>query len=278
MALCRKLKAEIAKEYGQGEIDMKRFLKAIRYVRRQVRRLYDLPALRHYGITYYKKRVGTHTFSVPVYAEHRPAARSIIGGVLYEPDTHRLVEELMRHRPGDMVHAGTFFGDMLPSFSAKCGGCVYAFEPVLENYILAKLTLQANNLKNVFLMNCGLGAKFGTAYIDVGSPWFHRGGSSKISDQGQPTSLMPIDSLGLTDVSIIQLDVEGFELPALEGARATIERCLPYILIEDNFENCSPFLAELNYVVAGTVPGLSLWAPKGELSDGLGRLVEQVLH
>jgi hypothetical protein len=36
------------------------------------------------------------------------------------------------------------------------------------------------------------------------------------------------------DVSIIQLDVEGYEKEALIGAIQTIKRCLPILILEDN--------------------------------------------
>ena len=43
---------------------------------------------------------------------------------------------------------------------------------------------------------------------------------------------IPIDVLGLTRVDFIKIDVEGMELEALEGARKTIERDRPSLLVE----------------------------------------------
>lgn len=43
---------------------------------------------------------------------------------------------------------------------------------------------------------------------------------------------VPIDSLGAVDVAFLKLDVEGYEERALQGARATIARDLPFILME----------------------------------------------
>ena len=41
-----------------------------------------------------------------------------------------------------------------------------------------------------------------------------------------------IDSFEYDDVSFIKIDVEGYELPVLTGAKATILRCRPVILLE----------------------------------------------
>ena len=45
-----------------------------------------------------------------------------------------------------------------------------------------------------------------------------------------------IDSLALTDVDLIKLDVEGHEMPALQGARETIMRHRPIVVIEEKHD------------------------------------------
>lgn len=200
-------------------------------------------------------------FFVPTYASHRPACKAILAGGVYEPATHDLIDKIMQHKGGSLIHAGTFFGDMLPTFSKSCPATVYAFEPVLENFVLAQLCVEANGLDNVFLQNAGLSDRIGIGRIqttdDTGE---HRGGASAIGDQGQAVGLVTIDSLGLDDVTGIQLDVEGHELPALKGARVTIERNAPIILIEDNARTCNAFLEGLGYRHVGTIPGLFVWS------------------
>lgn len=216
----------------------------------------------NYSLIEYK---GNHYF-VPDYAKHRPACQAILKGGYYEPKTHELIGLLLGQRRGNLIHAGTFFGDMLPSFSSKCPETVYAFEPVLENYILAKLCLERNNIKNVALFNSGLGESTSIAYVDtVDDKNVHRGGGSSIADKGQVTTIVAIDSLLVDNISVIQLDVEGFELAALKGARFTIKNCNPTILIEDNNNNCSAFLKALDYVLAGRIPGLSVWAYQNQI-------------
>ena len=205
------------------------------------------------------------TYFVPTYAEHRPASRAILRGGVFEPATHAFIEKVMQRRAGNMIHAGTFFGDMLPNFARYCSETVYAFEPVFENYVLAKLCIEANKLENVFLQNAGLSDRISIGRIDTGAEAeLHRGGASRLGDQGQIVGLLTIDSLGLDHVAVIQLDVEGHELRALKGTRATIEKSAPIIMIEDNSRACNVFLEGLGYSHIRTIPGLCIWARPAE--------------
>lgn len=207
-------------------------------------------------------------YFIPTYAKHRPACAALLNGNYYEPLTHALIELLMLARPGSLIHAGTFYGDMIPSFAGKCPSIVYAFEPVLENYILAKLCVSTNNIQNVALFNAGLGETIGTALVESeDDSGLHKGGLSHIAVSGQPTTLMTIDSLSIDDLSVIQLDVEGYELPALTGARTTIERLRPTILVEDNNGNCAEFLSVMGYILVGKIPGLDVWSHEQDVGS-----------
>lgn len=44
--------------------------------------------------------------------------------------------------------------------------------------------------------------------------------------------VVPLDPFGLVDLDFLKLDIEGFELHALQGAVETIKRCKPVVLIE----------------------------------------------
>ncbi|MFV2116326.1 FkbM family methyltransferase [Micromonospora sp. LOL_025] len=61
-------------------------------------------------------------------------------------------------------------------------------------------------------------------------------GTSSLEDpqQGDPVEVrrITLDSLGLTDVRFVKLDIEGHELPALRGAAETVRRDRPVLLIE----------------------------------------------
>lgn len=199
-------------------------------------------------------------FFVPEYAMHRPVAQRVLDGRLAELDLHRLVKKVYETWPGSMVHAGTFFGDMLPSFSRKVPGRVYAFEPVLENYLMARAVLEVNQLDNVVLLHAGLGSEIGTAAIQVGDLNQHFGGASRFFEgqadptmRTQTTSIMAVDNLAIEDLVLLQLDVEGFELEVLKGAVKTIAAAQPVIVLEDGQRNCADFLAGLGYAGYGRV-------------------------
>ncbi len=58
-------------------------------------------------------------------------------------------------------------------------------------------------------------------------------GASHLTD-GKGCALLALDSLNLQRLDFFKLDVEGFEVRALRGAKDTIHRCRPVMLIEVN--------------------------------------------
>ncbi len=212
-------------------------------------------------------------YFVPEYAQHRPAAQAILRHQYHEPKTHELIKHLTQSRKGEILHAGAFFGDMLPSFSRACPQhSVICFEPVLENYILARLCVKTNNLENVILYNAALSDKshnvcMSTRDTETG---VHRGGSSFISDSGDLVPTLSIDQFDFKNLICIQLDVEGHELQALQGARKTIAQHNPIVLIEDNNKSCSGFLLSIDYRHIATIPGLDIWysSEQNNILDG----------
>jgi len=124
-------------------------------VRRKIR------ARRVFGIATKVVRFDGSVYFVPNYAAHRPVAQNILNKHYEAPGLHRLVQQVMTAKPGSMISAGAFFGDMLPSFSRKTPGLVYAFEPVIANYLFARAIVAANDLRNVVLLHAALGAEPG---------------------------------------------------------------------------------------------------------------------
>ncbi|UVC09801.1 FkbM family methyltransferase [Rhizobium sp. TH2] len=207
-------------------------------------------------------------FYLPERAAHRIAVREFAEGRYYEPFTHLAFRHILEAKGRrNAVHAGAFFGDMLHTLS-KSAGTVYAFEPVLENFVFAKKNAERLGLNNVVLFNAGLGEATSLLPIRTTDKQgrFIGGGSSfdgtvRLADHSyEMAPVFRIDDLPVADVALIELDVEGFELPALKGARQTMERDRPVVLIEDNKKNCADFLTSLGYSFVFSTRGLNYWS------------------
>ena len=84
--------------------------------------------------------------------------------------------------------------------------------------------------ENVKLHRVGLGAKRSRMALETIG--LNRGMSRlRWSDTGD-VEIRALDEFGFEDVDFIKIDVEGFESPVLQGARETLLRCRPLVLIE----------------------------------------------
>jgi len=203
-------------------------------------------------------------YCVPLSSKHRPAARNILSGGIWEPK----IVEFMTSRcgDGDIVHAGTFFGDFLPALSQSSaqGSRIWAFEPNPENYRCAFITTYINGLQNVELINAGLGERQGfLQMVTSDTDGMSLGGASRMlletgeeSTEGSITvEVVTVDEVIPSErkISIIQLDVEGFEKPALAGALKSIRRWKPILILEKlpDEEWLSANILQLGYRIAG---------------------------
>ena len=129
---------------------------------------------------------------------------------------------------GVVVDAGAFIGDHTVYYARCVGpsGHVHAFEPNLAAFEC--LHYNTNGLP-VTVYHAGLSDKDGAAGIATAM----NAGASHLKD-GKGCKLIALDSLGLDRLDFFKLDVEGFEVMALRGAKDTIARCKPVMLIEVN--------------------------------------------
>jgi FkbM family methyltransferase len=168
-----------------------------------------------------------------------------MAGDVWEPET---VEFITQHcEAGDVITAGAWAGDSLPAFSQATSprGRVWAFEPHPDSFRCCTVTVLLNDLKNVQLVNAGLGEKSDVRHLVVRDlTGIVLGGASHIVDSANsdgkrgddtvPINIVAIDDLvpDTAHVSVLQLDIEGFEEFALVGAVKTIKRCRPFIILE----------------------------------------------
>lgn len=191
------------------------------------------------GVVAYNQYGGYFT---PLSSQQRPAVQRILKGNVHEPDTIAFIRA--HCKDGDVVHAGTFFGDFLPGISTalNTGSMLWAFEPNAENFKCAEITVLINQLKNIQLFNAGLGnVKTKSNLIVKSEDGINLGGMSYITEEAKDEEAMEVDVFRIDDtvpaeryISILQLDVEGYEKQALMGAIETIKRNKPIIILEDN--------------------------------------------
>jgi FkbM family methyltransferase len=183
------------------------------------------------------------SYCVPSASRHRPVSQAILQSRVWEADTLDLLRGV--DSDGDIVHAGTFFGDFLPALArSRTGGAlVWAFEPSAENHRCTERTIELNALENVRLARAGLDVAGGVAQLATadreGVPL---GGASRVIKDASRARWFRNEEIGLVSVdetvgsdrlvAAIHLDVEGHEQSALTGALETIARCKPLIVVE----------------------------------------------
>jgi FkbM family methyltransferase len=206
-------------------------------------------------------------YCVPRSSRNKHEAQRILQSRVWEPETIDLLRGVDPN--GDIVHAGTFFGDFLPALarSRRNGALVWGFEPNRESFRCAQITTLLNDLPNVVLTHAALAAEGGASALLATSDRVGvaaGGGSRVLGDpsrasgvETEAVDLVSIDEVIGSDRSVasIQLDVEGHEQQALTGAMLTIRRCRPLILVErvPSEDWLDANLAPLGYERDGTV-------------------------
>lgn len=179
-------------------------------------------------------------YCVPASFKGLPGAREILASEVYEPLT---IEYMLRNcGDGDIVQAGAFFGDFIPALALNCAKTtkIWAFEPHPISYTAAVETCRLNSIRNTALLNTGLSNRSEFATMQISSDKVLLGGGSSITNRCQPGGTVctiktcTLDTVipATRNVTILQLDVEGHELEALEGAGQLIARCHPIVIVE----------------------------------------------
>ncbi len=124
-------------------------------------------------------------------------------------------------------------------------GKVHVFEPQAKMFCELALNMHLNRCKNVVLHHRALGSS--EKWIEMFIPkeaWTERFGKTIVNEghgtvielpenfNGDRTQMIRLDSLNLDNISLIKMDVEGFEMEVIRGGLETIKRNHPIMIIE----------------------------------------------
>lgn len=131
-----------------------------------------------------------------------------------------------------MIDAGMYRGETIFDIIEWNKGLGYVkiigVEPDKENFLAAQRWIESKNLKNIDLRNVGVGSS-SERYTFMANG---NSGSHFTENGNEDVVVETIDSMvGLESVSYIKMDIEGFELDALKGAKDVIRRCHPRLLV-----------------------------------------------
>ena len=136
-------------------------------------------------------------------------------------------EDFMEYRNEVFVDAGGFDGDTAEEFAKRYPDYqkILLFEPSDRNMELARHRL--SRLRDITFFPVGLSNSAGRLRFDQ-----QAGSASSISDSGDDEIVVDsLDSMVTEPISFIKMDLEGWELAALEGSRRHIGEDRPKLAI-----------------------------------------------
>ena len=133
------------------------------------------------------------------------------------------------HKGFTVVDVGAFIGDHTEYYVNRVGrtGKVYAFEPNPPAFECLKYNM--DRYPNVAVLNVGASDRSHGMALATDP---NMGASHAV--EGDALKCITIDSLELPECHFIKIDCEGMEIKALDGARDTIAKHRPTMLIEVN--------------------------------------------
>ncbi|MEL7132281.1 MAG: FkbM family methyltransferase [Pseudomonadota bacterium] len=218
-------------------------------------------------------------YCVPESYMQREVPQVLARGAVYEPDTLRFLARILA-RGGDIICGGAFVGDFFPALSQALttGAMLHSFEPNPIARDAASHTMLLNTLDNVALYPCAVGAGTGTLNLQVtrpnGEAMAARAKIVETAAEGQTIEIPVCRIDDLVDrarqITLLQLDIEGHEPKALEGAVDTVRTWRPYILVEAERpakqRRIARLLAQLcpqaDYTPAGIIERNTIYLPR----------------
>jgi FkbM family methyltransferase len=130
----------------------------------------------------------------------------------------------------NVIDIGAFIGDHTIAYAKKTKGKVYAFEPNKKAFEC--LLHNMMTLDNVTCYNVALGLHNGR--VNMNEDESNIGANFLTYNENGDVSIVKLDEYNFTDIGLIKIDAEGFEIDILKGAKQTIDTNRPILVIEVN--------------------------------------------
>ena len=185
-----------------------------------------------------------------------------------------------------VIHVGAHSGQEYEDYILNFGHIkTHWFEPSSKSF--SKLKSRISGAGGVKLYNFALGKEFGKIQM-----WEDEGNDGKSSSllepkehlnewehikfkRGEFVEVRTLDSFLITDSNVLVLDVQGYELEVLKGAKKTIESRINHIFLEINqkemYSNC-PTVSEIsNFLEELRFEQKEIWWTENSWGDGYWR-------
>ncbi len=222
----------------------------------------DLPfhhySLRHRAIAWISRRLFDRVTYTVRHGLNRGMKRR--GGLGWTPAWSQPTKEEMfwRELPLDglvIYDVGAFHG-ILTLFFASHAAEVIAYEPNDGNHARLIENIRLNNLANVQVRKLGVGAEPSAGTLHY-TPAMAGGGTlspDATAQLSQPVEITTLDrdisAASLPAPDLIKIDIEGWELEALQGARATLDAYHPALFLEMHGETMREKRQKASAIVA----------------------------
>lgn len=162
----------------------------------------------------------------------------------------------------NILDIGACYGDTSIFLATKTKQIVYSFEPVKKTYNFLLETIELNENKNIIPFNLGISNHIGNSQIYIPTyEGYNDLTSASINNTFNKKDTI-IENISLTtvddfvkekniEVGFIKVDIEGEEQKFLEGAKNTIIKQRPYMVIsiyhnESDFFDIKPMIESYN--------------------------------
>lgn len=148
-------------------------------------------------------------------------------------------EEFKKYvKPGSVaIDIGGHMGTHTLNLSKLVGdsGSVHTFEPQVKMFCELNINMHLNKCKNIVFHRRALGNE--ERIVEMYLPCATNEGMACVNKKakdpsGDTVKMVKLDSFNLNNVSFIKIDVEGYERDVIQGAKATILRNKPVMIIE----------------------------------------------